>query len=315
MKNTVVNGKNLSNMTLGTVQLGMNYGIANQGGQPDTEKSHSMLSTAIENGVLSLDTARAYGTSEDVLGGFLKKCNKKDEIFITSKVKLSLEDNCNSKIVEKAMFESVETSLSKLGVNKLDCLLLHSAGEMTKYGDIVPETLERMIKEGYIDMAGASVYEPCELDTMLKYDVYTATQVPMSIFDQKLITKGYIKKLESRDIKVFVRSVFLQGLFFLNPDTIDDPLLKEYAAPYIRKLLEFCSEEGMTVAEFAISFIRDIKGVTSLVLGADTPEQVMQNIGYMNAPSLSESVREKAYETFKDVNLEKIMEVLRRPKA
>ena len=315
MKKTIVNGKALPIMTLGTVQLGMNYGIANDGGQPDTEKSHSMLSAAIENGVLSLDTARAYGTSEDVLGGFLKTCDKKDDIFITSKVKLSLPQDTPEKEVEKSMYESVETSLSKLGVKKLDCLLLHSAPEMTAYGDVVPKTLEKMVKEGYINMAGASVYYPEELDTMFKYDIYRATQIPMSLFDQKLISDGYMKKLHEKNITVFVRSVFLQGLFFLNPDEVSDPILQEYACPYIRKLHQFCEEENMTIAEFAISFIRDVEGVTSLVLGADTKEQVVQNINYLNAPVISDATREKAYQTFKEVNLEKIMEVLRRPKA
>lgn len=315
MKNTVVNGKELSGMTLGTVQLGMNYGIANQGGQPDTEKSHSMLLSALENGITSLDTARAYGTSEEVLGSFFKAEKLSIKPFITSKFIVGLSEDAGEKDVEKCMYESVEASLSNLGVEKLDCLMLHRADEMVKYGDIVPKTLERMINEGYISMAGVSVYQPQELDTMMKYDVYRATQVPMSLFDQKLIVDGYIERLHKQNITVFVRSVFLQGLFFLNPDEISDPILKEYAVPYIRKLLEFCGEEGMAVAEFAISFIRDINGVTSLVLGADTSEQVVQNIGYMNAPTLSESVREKAYQTFKDVNLEKIMEVLRRPKG
>ena len=70
----------------------------------------------------------------------------------------------------------------------------------------------------------------------------------------------------------------------------------------------------MTIAEFAISFIRDIDGVTSLVLGADTEAQISQNINYINAPVIPDDVRKEAFETFKDVNLSKIMEVLRRPK-
>ena len=48
-------------MVLGTVQLGMNYGIANLDGKPDEEKSFSILRTALEGGINTLDTARAYG--------------------------------------------------------------------------------------------------------------------------------------------------------------------------------------------------------------------------------------------------------------
>ena len=93
-----------------------------------------------------------------------------------------------------------------------------------------------------------------------------------------------------------------------------DPLLAEYAKPYVEKLRDFCQRAGMSIAEFAISFMRDVPGVTSLVLGADTEEQVLENIRYMNAPALSESMRTEVTETFSNVNISKIMEVLRRPK-
>ncbi len=314
MKSIIVNNKKLSQMTLGTVQLGMNYGIANDKGQPEIEQSYAMLDCALKNGVSSLDTARAYGTSEDVLGGYFKSCEIDDKPFITSKVKVRLPVGASDSDIEKEMITSVETSISKLGVSKLDCLLLHSPQDMTQYGDIVPKTLEKLVKEAYTSMAGASVYLPDEVETVLQNDVYQAIQLPMSLFDQKLIHEGYIERLKDKNVVVFVRSVFLQGLFFLEPEKMTDPLLIEFAAPYIKKLREFCASANMGIAEFAISFIRDIPGVSSLVLGADTEEQVIQNIGYMNAPAISEKMRQDVYEAFKDVNVEKIMEVLRRPK-
>lgn len=73
MDKIIINGKSVSKMTLGTVQLGLNYGIANTHGQPDEKKSNDMLLSAIENGITSFDTARGYGTSEDVLGNFFRK--------------------------------------------------------------------------------------------------------------------------------------------------------------------------------------------------------------------------------------------------
>ena len=314
MQYSFIDGKKVSKITLGTVQLGMNYGIANNGGQPDKEKSFSMLECALDNGVTSLDTARTYGNSEDVIGGFFSEKGISEIPYMTSKLKIGLPLDASSKDVEAAMYNSVETSLSKLGINRLDCLMLHSASDMTAYGEFVPKTIEAMIKKGYTSMAGVSVYQPEELDIMLKNDIYEATQVPMSVFDQKLIHKGYIKKLKERNIAVFVRSVFLQGVFFLEPEKITDPLLVEYAKPYIEILRNYCKAENMSIAEFAISYIRDTEGVTSLVLGADTKEQVMENIKYINAPAISEKTRMELSEKFKEVNIKKIMEVLSRPK-
>ena len=314
MKETMINGKGLPQMTLGTVQLGMNYGIANDGGQPDSAQSFAMLQCAMENGVTSLDTARAYGTSEEVLGAFLKGKEADKLPFLTSKLYFDLPKDVSEKEVEAAMYHSAETSLDKLGVKKLDCLLLHNAVNMTKHGELVPRVMEKMVKENYAAMAGVSVYFPEELDTMLQNDVYQATQIPMSLFDQQLIHKGYLKRMKEKGIVVFVRSVFLQGLFFLDPKKMTDPLLMEYARPYIEKLHEFCVRTQMSIAEFAISFIRDVPGVTSLVLGADTQQQVLENIRYMNAPALTDAMRREVEEAFRNVNVEKIMEVLRRPK-
>lgn len=314
MDKIIINGKSVSKMTLGTVQLGLNYGIANTHGQPDEKKSNDMLLSAIENGITSFDTARGYGTSEDVLGNFFGKNVNTEDIFLTSKFVIGLPKTATEKEVEKAIYSSVETSLEKLGVKKLDCLMHHRAHEVTEYGDIVQKTLKRLIDENYITMAGVSVYQPEELDEMFKHDVYRATQIPMNLFDQKLISRGYLDKMKDMGAYVFVRSVFLQGLFFLDPKNITDPDLIEFAKPYIEKIIELSNKENMSIAEFAISFIRDIPGVTSLVLGADTKEQIIENIRYMNVPALSQATREEVYKTFSGVNISKIQQVLSRPK-
>lgn len=315
MKTTKINGKELSAMTLGTVQLGMNYGIANQNGKPSENQSQNMLYTAVQNGVTSFDTARSYGNSENVLGKFFMDNPEKKDVFLTSKLSVGLPDDSSEQAVESSMFRSVEASLEALNVESLDCLMLHNASDMTKYGHSVSKTLEKLISKGYIKMAGVSVYEPEELDIMMQDDIYRATQIPMSVFDRKWISQGYIERLKEKGISVFVRSVFLQGLFFLEPDKITDPILLEYAKEPILKLRHLCSEANMSIAEFAISYIRDISGVTSLVLGADTQEQVLENIRYMNAPQIPQNIRKKISESFRDVNMEKIMEVLRRPKS
>ena len=85
MKYTTVSGKRLSSMSLGTVQLGMNYGIANNSGKPDEAKSHAILRAALEGGVTSIDTARVYGNSEEVIGNFFKSYDG-ELPFITTKL-------------------------------------------------------------------------------------------------------------------------------------------------------------------------------------------------------------------------------------
>ena len=60
-----------SKLILGTVQFGMNYGIANREGQPDLDKVRAILRSAAGHGIRILDTAAAYGTSETVIGAVL----------------------------------------------------------------------------------------------------------------------------------------------------------------------------------------------------------------------------------------------------
>lgn len=303
--------KMISAMTLGTVQLGMNYGIANDGGKPSEEKSFAILRSALEGGVTALDTARAYGDSEEVIGRFLKTWDGPMPHITTKIPRVKDPDPRN---VEKYVFETAETSLTNLGINQVDNVMLHSAGDIPMFGTALMSAMDQLVKQGYTKQVGASIYTAEDIREMLKYEVLTSTQIPMSIFDQRLIADGSVEKLAKRNMTVFVRSVFLQGLFFLDPEKIDDPILVEHAVPKIRLLRQIAEDNGMTVAQLAIAFMRDCCGVTSLVLGADNPEQVTSNIAYFDTPSLSPDVAARLRKEFADVDIPEIMKVLSRPK-
>ena len=303
--------KNISPMTLGTVQLGMNYGIANSAGKPSEEKSFSILQTALEGGITALDTARAYGDSELVIGRFLKQWQGEQPAIIT---KVPTMQGATPKELEKFVTESVEQSLERLGVNKLESVMLHGAKDPIIHGKACADAVKALIDHGYTDKVGVSVYTAEDIEGMLNYDILSLTQVPMSIFDQRLIAGGWIDKLKDRDYTVYVRSVFLQGLFFLDPDKMTDPILLEHAAPKLRLLRQIAEAENMTLAQLAIAFIRDCPGVTSLVLGADTPEQVQENLSQFATAPLSESVMAQLNREFATVDIPAIMQVLSRPK-
>jgi len=301
----------ISPMTLGTVQLGMNYGIANDAGKPDEEKSFSILRTALEGGVTALDTARAYGDSELVIGRFLKQWQGKLPAIVTKIPKLQGD---SPKELEKFATESVEQSLERLGVNKVSAVMLHGAKDPIIHGKACADAVKALLDHGYTDRVGVSIYTAEDIEGMLPYDIFSVTQVPMSIFDQQLIAGGFIDKLKQRDYTVFVRSVFLQGLFFLDPEKVTDPILVEHAVPKIRLIQQIAADLGMSVAQLAIAFMRDCAGVTSLVLGADTPEQVKANIAAFDTPTLDEEVSRVLEKEFADVDIPAIMQILSRPK-
>lgn len=300
-----------SPMTLGTVQLGMDYGIANEAGKPSEEKSFSILRAALQGGISTLDTARAYGNSEEVIGRFLKTWQGPMPNIVTKVRKLQGD---TPRELERFVVTSVEESLEKLGVNKVSAVMLHGSDDPAIHGKACADAMASLIRLGYTEQVGVSVYTAQNIQSMLPYDIFSVTQVPMSIFDQRLIRDGSVNALQAHGYTVFVRSVFLQGLFFLDPDKITDPILLEHAVPKIRLLRQIAGERNISVAQLAIAFMRDLPGVSSLVLGADAPEQVTENLSCFDTPHLDDATMSLLQKEFSHVDIPAIMQVLSRPK-
>lgn len=285
-------------LTLGTVQLGMPYGIANKTGKPDASQSLELLFQAEQAGIRCYDTAAAYGDAEAVLGRYFQDNPRTDRLIVT-KVKLEAASYTTDAELEKAVRSQLERSLCQLHVNHIPIYLLHQADDLHRFQKRLVVVMEKLVRENLIGMAGVSVYHAADLDKMLQYDVFQATQIPINIFDQRLVWSGHLERLRQKNAVVFARSVFLQGLFFLDPDHLP-PLLAE-AAPLLRQLHRLAEDEQLSIAQLAISFVRDLPGISSLVLGSETVDQVRENIRLLAAPPLSSSCRNIADRLFRDV--------------
>ena len=123
---------------------------------------------------------------------------------------------------------------------------------------------------------------------------FDCIQIPSNVFDNKEIREGKIKALSDMGVSVFVRSVYLQGLLFRDLDTLPEKLV--CARDAIEAIHRLANDNGISVASLALSYIRDTEGVASLVMGAETPEQVRENVSLFNAPKLSKSVMDKITE-------------------
>jgi aryl-alcohol dehydrogenase-like predicted oxidoreductase len=290
MQYTSIRDMNISKLTLGTVQLGMEYGIANKKGKPSQEESFNILQAATEGGVNSFDTSLLYGDSEVVLGNYFSSSKYSiRNLVLTTKFKIRHDKNLTRDDIERQMYEFVEQSMRRLKIEKIPVYMLHNPDDMVIYGDIVPKTLKRLKNEGLIGIAAVSVYTSEEAYEMMQNEVYEAIQIPMNIFDNRLIKSGAISKLHENNKIIFVRSIFLQGLFFMNPESLTGNLVD--AKDLLLNLDRLASKEGMSIQQLALSYIRDMEGVTSLVIGAETPEQVEENIKLMEGPSISEKTK------------------------
>ena len=183
----------------------------------------------------------------------------------------------------------------------------HTEKNFLDYGDKLIEALNELKKEGLIINAGISLSNKDALERVMESGGFEAIQLPLNILDSEPIRSGLIKKVSDAGIAVFVRSVYLQGIFFKKREDllVEDPErigLNQKILPVVERIGEIAAEEGVSVAQLAMSFIKDSCGVDSLVMGSETPEQVMENIKMFNAPSLSEATRKKIFDEFANVD-------------
>lgn len=269
----------------------MPYGIANQTGIPDEDECTRLLHAAVAGGVTCFDTANHYGESEFVLGQYF--LDKAKPVFMT-KLKLSFDTNTKRESLERQIREAVETSLRRLQIPKIPVMMLHEPSVLWEHADTVAMSFRNLLRDGLIERAGVSFGNDIELHFFrtLQYvqdDLYEVVQIPLSILDHRLFRNKGLERLRAADKLVFVRSVFLQGLLFMSPDKLTGHHLP--VADTLRLLRGLSQEEGMPLTQLAISFVRDLPQVDSLVIGVETAEQLTANLRLIAGPAISEKTR------------------------
>ena len=294
-------GIRISKMTLGTVQLGMNYGIANRSGMPDESGARLILAEAERGGIVSFDTAQDYGRSEAVLGRCLAG---RSGLAIISKFTLKADGPLSRAELERMVAEKAEASLRRLGVSKIPILMLHHAGDLLKFGEPLVEACRNLVRSGYAAKMGVSFgadppHTANAIWACARDDLFEAVQVPVNVLDHRLLRSGLLEEMGKAGKIVFARSVFLQGLLFLAEEELPEKL--KPAAEWIGRVRRAATREGMSPAELAVAFVRDLPQVHSLVIGAETAEQVRANIALLNAPPLTERTRAELASAMSDV--------------
>lgn len=290
----------ISKISLGTAQLGMEYGIANVDRKPDFSIAINILDYSWKNGINSFDTSPLYGNSEEIIGSFISsRIKKKKNLTIISKLpsvdkKLDFTyNNLYNYIVKK-----IKKSLNKLKLNCIPIYLLHHAPDIYIKDGLVIKCLNQIKKEGLIKQIGISTYNLKEVKETLKFREIDVIQLPLNIFDHRLIKSGLLKKLNKYGYSIFARSIYLQGLFFLSPEKLPD-YLKIAKQPLI-KLRDLAKEYSIDIAKLAFLYVRDLPEITSLVIGAENINQLANNLKYLDEKPLSSELSKIIIEEFSD---------------
>lgn len=264
-------------LCLGTVQFGMKYGINNQiGRQPTREESFEMLDYAIGHGINTIDTAAAYGEAEEILGSYLKQCEKKSSLKIISKLRPNVIDKDIS--AEKIIIEECKNSLCRLCIEQLDGYLLHTP-EYIYHEDILAAML-KLKQEGYVKNIGVSIYDLKEGYAAMDTGVVDYIQLPYSILDQRGIKEGFIAAAKKAGIKIFTRSAFLQGLFMMEHNKIPEHLQK--AVPYLEIMEDILKQFKADKIAAILQFVKSEKDIDYLVFGVERKEQLEEDLRKAN---------------------------------
>lgn len=274
MRYTEFNGYKLSKFQLGTVQLGMTYGLGEDREKPSEEKASALLDRAMEFGVNNLDTANNYGDSERVIGNWLRKRMEKGEEKPWVVTKIGPLKHGSYDILRDDVLYQTENCLKTLGAESIDCLMLHNFEDYETDRDAMRRIFEELKRDGAYKTSAISAYSRHDYK-MIAESGFDATQIPLNVFDWGQIENGGMEALARSGMTVFVRSVFLQGLVFHTPEDLDPRM--SFCAPYLEKYLSLCREFDLAPDTLALSYVLSVPGVSCAVLGCDNISQLEAN--------------------------------------
>lgn len=196
----------MNKLALGTVQFGLDYGVANKTGQVDAAEITRILTAAKQAGVTTLDTAAAYGLSEKRLG-------EQDLAGFQLISKVSAVPNHEDAF--PWLKEQCEQCLQRLKISQLEGFLLHQPEQLlSQNGKEIYLALQEIKKLGLVKKIGISVYSPADLDALKQYffDIY---QGPYNLLDTRFKKTGWLDRIQNQGAEFHARSAFLQGLLVM----------------------------------------------------------------------------------------------------
>jgi uncharacterized protein len=263
-------------VAIGTAQFGLDYGIANKNGQVDLEEVGRILNYAKKYGINSIDTAKAYGNSEKNIGKYINACSSKDWAIVTKIGK-----------GQQGLKSKIRDSIEKLKIIP-HTILAHSVSD---YLDIpFCDELHQLKDMLGIQKVGVSTYTVDDINEVLSAKIPDVIQCPLNILDTKLYRNGILDEIKGHGIEIHIRSVFLQGLFYLS----DEELKKKFpdVISAIKKLLFISNNAGVTLPELSLLWVLSLDQVDKVIIGVDSVKQLKIHINSIGKKVYIKSIDE-----------------------
>jgi aryl-alcohol dehydrogenase-like predicted oxidoreductase len=257
-------------LILGTVQMGLNYGVNNISGKISFENSCSILLKAFESGIDTLDSAEAYGNAHQVIGDF-------------HRLNPNIRFNVVTKIPHNSIIENIEGKIknyiSDLQVDYLEVLLFHSFESYQNNKQIIT-VLNDLKNQGIIKHIGVSVYTNVQIETLLLDDSISVLQMPFNLLDNESLRGELMKKLKEKGKIIHTRSAFLQGMFFKECSSGNDIVQK--LSNELITIKNIADDGNTSISNLALSYCLRQENIDQVLIGVDSVSQLMDNLNALN---------------------------------
>lgn len=300
-----------SGVLLPKVSLGFWH---NFGGVDSYDRARAIARCAFDNGITHFDLANnygpPYGSAEQTLGKLMDDDFRpyRDELFIATKAGYDMwpgpYGNWGSR---KYLFASLEQSLKRMRLNYVDLFYSHRYDPKTPLEETL-QALVDIVRQGKALYIGISRWPLKAL--RVAHDYLKAHDVPMLIYqgrinllDREPINEGILDYCQRQGIGFISFSPLAQGLLtdrYLHGVPDDSRmarnhfLKKERLTPellnYLQRLNATATERGESLAEMALSWVLHQQGITSVLVGASSPEQLQKNLRSVHAQPFDENI-------------------------
>lgn len=256
-----MNNTALSHWLIGTAQFGMQYGVTNQSGVPDDTVLTQLLKHAEQHGCVGFDTAPGYGNSQQRLAQYTSL----KHAYVCTKV---------SAMSDRSIAEQVAESLSQLGLNQVDSVLIHDVYQLNN-DRAINETfkqLDNVKEQGLARSIGVSLYNVAQSKKIREMVDLDVVQIPLNLWNQEFIESGELQQLKQSGITVQARSLFLQGILLTNKLPTDMTFMQ----PEFDRWQQTLAQRAISPAEACFSFALDQADIDHWVIGFLHLEQLQE---------------------------------------
>ena len=270
-------GLQVSEIGLGTVELGLDYGVpvGEEHLRPSEEQAVRLLNQVLDLGVNFIDTARGYGTSEEVIGRALK--SRRGEYILATKLAPLDDANLSDGEVRARVKASIVESLRALQTDAIDLLQCHHTPvEVVRRGRIVAAMQEAQ-REGLVRYVGASTYGEEAAIAVLEDGRFDTLQVAYSLVDRQPEDR-VLPLAHQAGVGIIVRSVLLRGVLTRRYTFIPGRLAELRSA--VERLHGLAGQEVGSLPEMAYRFVLANPAVATALVGTSRTEELDAAMGF-----------------------------------